>query len=31
VYLYNTEEEIDRLFEALEKVSKVFAAPATTP
>jgi cysteine desulfurase / selenocysteine lyase len=30
VYLYNTEEEIDRLFGALEKVNKVFAAPATT-
>jgi cysteine desulfurase/selenocysteine lyase len=30
VYLYNTEEEIDRLFGALEKVNKVFATPATT-
>jgi cysteine desulfurase / selenocysteine lyase len=29
VYLYNTEEEIDRLFDALGKVQKVFAAPAT--
>lgn len=30
VYLYNTEEEIDRLFAALEKVTKVFAVPATS-
>jgi cysteine desulfurase / selenocysteine lyase len=30
VYLYNTEDEIDRLFDGLEKVRKVFAPPATT-
>jgi cysteine desulfurase / selenocysteine lyase len=30
VYLYNTADEIDRLFQALEKVTKVFAVPATT-
>lgn len=29
VYLYNTEEEIDRLFDALDKVNKVFAPRAT--
>jgi cysteine desulfurase / selenocysteine lyase len=29
VYLYNTPEEIDRLFQALEKVVKVFAPRAT--
>jgi len=30
VYLYNTADEIERLFAALEKVNKVFAVPATT-